>query len=325
MSLSFTLEGLAERGVEGDRRLLILGSGPAGCTAAVYASREGVKPLVLEGPQPGGQLTLTGEVENFPGFPQGIRGPELMALMKAQAKRFGAEFLARSVTSVDFKSKPFKIYSSNEEYTADAVIIATGSSARWLGLESEQRLIGRGVSSCAVCDGPLFRGKSVVVVGGGNTALEEALTLAKLARRVTVVHRRDRLRASRILQERAFREERISFLWNSVVREVLGEDRVRGVLVEDLKSGERRMLECDGVFIAIGHKPNTEVFRGALELDEEGYIVVKDLVKTSVEGVFAAGDVVDKKYRQAVTAAALGCIAALEAVKYLETVKRTGG
>lgn len=301
------------------RDLVILGSGPAGLTAAIYAARANLHPLVLEGSQPGGQLMLTTEVENYPGFAEPILGPELMQQMRRQAERVGAEFVPEDAVAVDFGARPFRIQAGNGEvYEARAVIVATGARARMLGLPSESQYLGRGVSTCATCDGFFFRGKRVVVVGGGDTAMEEALYLANLAESVRVVHRRDQLRASRILQDRAFRNPRIEFVWNHVVEEILGEDsRVTGVRLRHTQTGEVRELATDGVFVAIGHVPNTDLFRGQLELDTAGYVVLKRGMMTSVEGVFAAGDVHDHTYRQAVTAAGYGCQAAIEAERWL--------
>lgn len=301
------------------RDLVILGSGPAGLTAAIYAARANLHPLVLEGSQPGGQLMLTTEVENYPGFAEPILGPELMQQMRRQAERVGAEFVPEDAVAVDFGTRPFRIQAGNGEvYEARAVIVATGARARMLGLPSESQYLGRGVSTCATCDGFFFRGKRVVVVGGGDTAMEEALYLANLAESVRVVHRRDQLRASRILQDRAFRNPRIEFVWNHVVEEILGEDsRVTGVRLRHTQTGEVRELATDGVFVAIGHVPNTDLFRGQLELDTAGYVVLKRGMMTSVEGVFAAGDVHDHTYRQAVTAAGYGCQAAIEAERWL--------
>lgn len=298
--------------------VIIIGSGPAGMTAAIYAGRAGLKTLVIAGVAWGGQLMLTEEVENFPGFKEGILGPELMDNMRVQAEHFGAEFIFEDAAAVDFSSKPFKVKTESAVYEGKSVIIATGASPRLLGLESEQRLMGRGVSICATCDGPLFRNKRVVVVGGGDAAIEEALTLTKFASEVKVVHRRDQLRATKILQERAFKNEKISFVWNAVIKDILGKDVVEGVRLKKVDTGEEFELECEGVFIAIGRKPNTKIFRGQIELDEAGYVVSRDGVKTSVEGVFVAGDVADRLYRQAITAAASGCKAAIEVEKYLE-------
>ncbi len=298
--------------------VIVIGSGPAGLTAAIYASRNGFRTLVIAGSSWGGQLMLTTEIENFPGFSEGVMGPELMDNMRKQAEKFGAEIIFEDATSVDFKNKPFKVKAGGKAYEARSVIIATGASRRWLGLESEQRLRGRGVSVCATCDGPFFRDKRVVVVGGGDTALEEALELTKFAKEVKIIHRRNQLRASRILQKRAFNNQKISFVWNAVVREIIGKEKVEGVRLMRTDTGEEFTLRCDGVFIAIGSKPNTEIFRGQIELDKDGYVITHDETKTSVEGVFAAGDVQDRRYRQAVVAAASGCKAALDAEKYLE-------
>ncbi len=299
------------------RKVVILGAGPAGLTAAIYLARDGLNPLVITGDLVGGQLTLTSLVENFPGFPEGILGPELMDLFRKQAERFGAELLYDRVVRVDFGSQPFKIFTESSLVEAEVVIIATGASARLLGLEAERRLMGRGVSVCATCDGAFFRGKDVAVVGGGDSALEDALLLTNFANKVTVIHRRDRLRASLALQRRAFANPKISFKWNSVVEDILGEKSVEGVVVRDVNSGEKETLNVQGLFIAIGHEPNTEIFRGQIELDEKGYIVLKEGSMTSIRGVFAAGDVHDHRYRQAITAAGFGCMAALDVERYL--------
>jgi len=298
--------------------IVIIGSGPAGLTAAIYTRRARLETLVISGATWGGQLMLTAEVENFPGFPDGILGPELMNRMRMQAERFGAKIIFEDVTSVDFSSRPFKINVGDKTITAKAVIIATGASVKWLGLPSEARLRGRGVSACATCDAPFFRDKKIVVVGGGDTALDEALALTKYAREVTIVHRRDQLRASKILQERVFANKKINIVWNRVVEDILGKDRVEGVKLKNVQTGEESTLSTDAVFVAIGHKPNTDVFRGQIDLDEKGYVIVHDGTKTSVEGVFAAGDVQDPRYKQAVTAAGSGCRAALDAEKYLQ-------
>jgi len=297
--------------------VIIIGSGPAGLTAAIYTGRARLETLVIGGATWGGQLMLTSEVENFPGFPYGILGPELMGKMRTQAEKFGAKILFEDVTSVDFSSRPFKVYAGDKRFEAKAMIIATGASAKWLGLPSEARLRGRGVSACATCDAPFFRDKKAVVVGGGDTAMDEALALAKYAREVTIVHRRDQLRASKILQEKVFANKKINFVWNKVVEDILGKDRVEGIKLKNVQTSEVETLSTDAVFVAVGHKPNTDVFRGQIDLDEKGYIIVHDETKTSVEGVFAAGDCQDHKYKQAITSAGAGCKAALDAEKYL--------
>lgn len=300
--------------------VIIIGSGPAGLTAAVYAARANLSPLLIEGWQSGGQLTTTTEVENFPGFAKGIMGPDLMKEMRAQAERFGTAFLTGDVTAVDFRIRPVTV-TVDQERTIEArtVIIATGASAIPIGLKNEARLTGHGVSTCATCDGFFFRGKELVVVGGGDSAMEEANFLTKFATRVYVVHRRDKLRASKIMQDRALKNERISFIWNTVVEDILGTDVVTGVRLKNLVMGTTTTLPISGVFIAIGHRPNTALFAGQLDMDAKGYIVTKQgTTATSVPGVFAAGDVQDSIYRQAVTAAGTGCMAAIDAERYLE-------
>lgn len=300
-------------------KVIIIGGACAGLTAAIYTSRAGLEPIVFAGHMFGGQLMMTSEVENFPGFPEGIQGPELMERFRQQAEKFGARIVYENVIKVDFKSRPFKVWAGEEEYLAYSVIVATGARPRMLGLESEALLMGKGVSYCAVCDGAFYKDKDVVVIGGGDSAMEEALHLTHHARSVTVIHRRDKLRASKIMQKRAFENPKINFVWDSVVEEIydVNQKKVTGVLVKNVKTGELREIKCDGVFIAIGHEPNTDVFVGQLELDSHGYIKVHDHVRTSVEGVFAAGDVHDRKYRQAITASAFGCMAALECERYL--------
>lgn len=300
------------------RDVVVLGSGPAGLTAALYTARANLNPLVVEGYEPGGQLSLTTTVENFPGFPEGIMGPELMANMKKQAERFGAEFVSGNATEVQLKDSPFQVTVNNADtYETRSVIVATGASARMLGLENEQRLIGHGVSTCATCDGFFFREKKLAVVGGGDSAMEEALFLTKFASSVTIIHRRDELRASKVMQERAMANEKIDFVWDTVVTDVLGDDKVTGLKLRNVKTEEETEFACDGFFVAIGHDPNTEIFRDQLELDENGYILVKNRTKTNLPGVFVAGDVHDQLYRQAVTAAGSGCMAALDCEKFL--------
>jgi thioredoxin reductase (NADPH) len=301
-----------------ERNVVILGSGPAGLTAALYAARANLKPLVLKGIDAGGQLMLTTEVENYPGFPDAVLGPELMEKMEKQAARFEAELLHQEATRVDLSARPFGVWSGDEEWRAMTLIVATGASAKMLGLESERRLLGHGVSTCATCDGFFFRGLELIVVGGGDSALEEALFLTRFATKVTVVHRRDALRASKIMQDRAFGNEKIEFVWDSVVHEILGDGQVSGATLRNVHSGEETQLEAGGIFVAIGHTPNTQLFEDQLELSN-GYITVQEpTTRTSVEGVFGAGDCVDFIYRQAVTAAGMGCQAAIDAERFLE-------
>jgi thioredoxin reductase (NADPH) len=300
------------------RNVIVIGSGPAGFTAALYAARADLQPLVLKGLEAGGQLMLTTDVENYPGFADGILGPELMDQMEKQAQRFGAEILSVHATEVDLTSRPFVVKAGDQTWQAKTLILATGATARWLGNPGEEKLRGRGVSACATCDGFFFRDRELIVVGGGDTAMEEAMFLTKFASKVTIVHRRDAFRASKVMQDRVFANEKIDVVWNTVLDEVVGEDAVTGVITRDVQTGETRELATDGVFMAIGHDPTTALFRDGLALDENGYLVVQEPgTQTSVPGVFAAGDVTDHTYRQAVTAAGQGCKAAIDAERFL--------
>jgi thioredoxin reductase (NADPH) len=307
------------------RNVIIIGSGPSGLTSAIYSARANLAPLVIEGEpsstsdQPGGQLMLTTEIENFPGWPNGITGPELMANMRAQAERFGSEFITEKVTKVDFSSKPLRVWVRDTEYQAHTVIVSTGARSLMLGLEAEQRLLSHGLSTCATCDGFFFRGQEIAVIGGGDSAIEEATFLTKFASKVTLVHRRDSFRASKIMQERAFSNPKIEILWNHTVADLLGEERLTGMVVQHVETGAQTTLPVTGVFVAIGHRPNTDLFRGILDMDENGYLVTQSgSTYTNVPGVFACGDVQDHTYRQAITAAGSGCMAAIDAERWLE-------
>ena len=306
------------------RKIIIIGGGCAGLTAALYAARNELAPIVFEGASPGGQLMLTTEVENYPGFVEGVMGPQLIMSMRDQAKRFGAEFVQADVDSVDLSHRPFEVVVGSETHHAGALILATGANANLLGIEAEERLMGHGISVCATCDGPFFRDKDILVIGGGDSAMEEGTFLTRFAKRVTIVHRRDELRASKIMQERAKGNPKIDFLWSHLLVDVLGdvESGVTGAKVQDLKTGDVREVACEGVFFAIGHTPNTGLVKGEVELDAKGYIVTGECrTQTSVAGVFAAGDVVDSRYQQAVTAAGMGCMAALDAQAFLESAQ----
>jgi thioredoxin reductase (NADPH) len=297
--------------------VIIIGSGPAGYTAGIYTARAKRETLIISGVLPGGQLMLTTEVENYPGFENGIFGPELMSLMRKQTERMGAAIVDDEVVNVDFKHRPFKVLTPSEEYESDAVIICTGASPRKIGAKGEQEFGGKGVSYCATCDGPFFRNQEIVVTGGGDTAMEEAIFLTKFGKSVHIVHRRDKLRASQVMQDRAFENPKIKFYWNKVIEEITGKEKVNQIIVRDLKTNEKQKLEAGALFVAIGHEPNTKLFKGQIDLDDQGYIVLKDLTKTSVEGIFAAGDVHDHRYRQAITAAGFGCMAGIDVDKYL--------
>ena len=305
-------------------KVIIIGTGPAGLTAALYAGRANLNPLIFEGPQPGGQLTITTDVENYPGFPDGIMGPELMNLFKKQAERFGTETISLMVDKVDFSSKPFKLWAGEKEYQTESVIISTGASAKLLGLESEKRLMGYGVSACATCDAFFFKEKKVFVVGGGDSAMEEANFLTKFASKVIIVHRREEFRASKIMQDRVFSNPKIDVIWNSQVVDLIGDEKKNGleqVVLENIKTNENTTHNVDGLFLGIGHSPNSALFKDYLDLDEKGYIITQpDTSKTSLKGVFASGDIQDKHYMQAITAAGSGCMAAIDAEQYLETL-----
>jgi thioredoxin reductase (NADPH) len=305
------------------RKVIIIGSGPAGLTAALYTGRANLAPLVFEGQQPGGQLTITTDVENYPGFPEGVQGPELMDILRKQAQRFNAETVFKSVESVDFSKRPFKLVADDEEYSADAIIIATGASAKWMNIPSEEEYKGHGVSACATCDGFFFRNQHVAVVGGGDTALEEACYLTNHASRVTIIHRRNELRASKAMQDRVKKNPKINFIWDSVIDEVIGiqdstSKKMTGLKLKNLKNGALTEFKCDGLFLGIGHEPNTAIFKGVLDMDSVGYLKTKPhSTATNIPGVFAAGDVADPKYRQAISAAGTGCMAAIDAERFL--------
>ena len=307
--------------------VIIIGSGPAGLTAAIYAARANLHPLVIEGEpsstsdQPGGQLMLTTDVENYPGFPDGVMGPELMVMFRAQAARFGAEFLTEKVTAVDFSERPFKVSVRDRHFTADAVIVSTGAQSLMLGLEAESRLLGYGLSTCATCDGFFFRGQEIAVAGGGDSAVEEATFLTKFASKVTLIHRRDTLRASKIMQERAFNNPKIEIMWNTVVQDLVGDTKLEGVVVRNVLTDKTTTLPATGLFVAIGHRPNTDLFKGVLDMEDSGYLITKPGTSyTNVPGVFACGDVQDYTYRQAITAAGSGCMAAIDCERWLESL-----
>ena len=303
-----------------NRKVIIIGSGPAGLTAALYAARANLEPLVFEGNQPGGQLTITTDVENYPGFPSGIMGPELMENFREQAKRFGAECYFKHVTKVDFNNRPFKVWVGKDEYSSDAIIIATGASAKMLGLEKENELMGFGVSACATCDGFFYKDKKVIVVGGGDTAMEEATYLTKFASEVVIIHRRDTFRASKVMVDRVMKNSKVRVIWDVVMKDIEGtkESGVKSVILENQKTNKRFNEDCDGVFLAIGHKPNTDLFKDQLDTNENGYLLTKSGTKTNIDGVYACGDVQDHVYRQAITAAGSGCMSAIDVERYLE-------
>ncbi len=305
--------------------VVVIGSGPAGLTSAIYTARANLTPLVIEGElsstsdQPGGQLMLTTEVENFPGFPEGIMGPELMGRFREQAARFGAEFITAKATAIDFSQRPFKVWVRDELYTADSIIVSTGAQSLMIGLEAEERLLGHGLSTCATCDGFFFRGQEIAVVGGGDSAIEEATFLTKFASKVTLIHRRDSLRASKIMQDRAFNNPKIEMLWNTTVTDLAGTDKLEGAMVRNVITGEESFLPVTGLFVAIGHRPNTDLFSGVLDMEDNGYLITKPgSTYTNIDGVFACGDVQDHTYRQAITAAGSGCMAAIDAERWLE-------
>lgn len=301
-------------------QVIIIGSGPAGLTAAIYAARAGLEPLVIEGYGAGGQLMITTDVENYPGFPDGVQGPDMMMMFRQQAERFGTRFITADVSRVDFSERPFRVWVDNDEHVGNSIIVSTGASARWLGIDGETRLRGKGVSACATCDGFFFKDKPVVVIGGGDTAMEEALFLTRMCESVTVVHRRDEFRASAIMAERVLENPKISVVWNAAVVDVEGDNVVEGVRVEDVNTGEQSVIPAAAMFVAIGHQPNTELFEGILDADGEGYLIT-DGTNTNVEGVFACGDVQDTVYRQAITAAGSGCMAAIDAERWLEAAE----
>lgn len=303
--------------------VIIIGAGPAGYTAAIYTSRAKRETLVISGILPGGQLMLTTEVENYPGFPEGVMGPELMTSMRKQTERMGATIIDDEVVNVDFRRKPFKILTNSEEYESDAVIIATGASPRKLGAKGEQEFSAKGVSYCATCDGPFFKNQEIIVAGGGDSAMEEAIFLTKFAKNVHVIHRKDKLRASKIMQERAFENNKIRFHWNSIIEEIRGNEKVNQVMIKNVSTNQQEAMDVGGLFIAIGHEPNTKLFKGQVDLDDQGYIILKNHTHTSVDGVFSAGDVHDHRYRQAITAAGFGCMAAIDVDRYLSENRRS--